>query len=55
MVEEAARYDKVVKMIEEAYSLSSDAAAKQRFKTIIAKLKDKPPKKLSDDDVKFCC
>jgi hypothetical protein len=52
--EEALCYANLVKKIEDARSSCSDAEATTRLKAIIAKLKEKPPKKLADLEVKFC-
>jgi hypothetical protein len=55
LVEEAARYAGLVRKIEDASASSaSDEAARLRLRAIIAKLNEKPPKKLSNDDVEFC-
>jgi hypothetical protein len=54
LAEEAARYAGLVRKVEDASASAADEAARLRIRAIIAKLNEKPPKKLSNDDVELC-
>jgi hypothetical protein len=54
LAEEAARYAGLVRKVEDASASAADDAARLRLRAIIAKLNEKPPKKLSNDDVELC-